>query len=85
MSPDGVEIGKVTKEFSGALRELVTDADNFAVLFPIDLDVRMKATLLGAVFMIVSNLDLDLGLKPFQDFMFFEHKNNDEQSNTIFN
>ena len=57
MSPDGVEIGKVTKEFSGALRELVTDADNFAVLFPIDLDVRMKATLLGAVFMIVSNLD----------------------------
>jgi len=71
MSPDGVEIGKVTKEFSGALRELVTDADNFAVLFPIDLDVRMKATLLGAVFMI--------------DFMFFEHKNNDQQSNTIFN
>jgi len=33
---------------------MFTDADNFAVLFPVDLDVRMKATLLGAVFMIVS-------------------------------
>ena len=51
---DGTEVGKVTKEFGGAIREMFTDADNFALLFPMDLDVRMKATLLGAVFMVVS-------------------------------
>lgn len=56
MSIEGEEIGKVTKEFSGVAREMFTDADNFAVLFPMDLDVRLKATLLGAVFMIVSRL-----------------------------
>lgn len=71
MSIEGEEIGKVTKEFSGVAREMFTDADNFAVLFPMDLDVRLKATLLGAVFMI--------------DFMFFEHKNNDSQGNTVLN
>ena len=33
--------------------------------FPMDLDVRMKATLIGAMFLI--------------DFMFFEKKGNEEQ------
>jgi len=70
-SLDGTEVGKVTKEFGGAIREMFTDADNFALLFPMDLDVRMKATLLGAVFMV--------------DFMFFEHKNDDSQGRTVWN
>ena len=61
MSLDGqVEVGKISKEWAGIGRELFTDADIFGVNFPLDLDVRAKATLLGAVFLI--------------DFMFFEKK-----------
>ena len=42
---------------------MFTDSDNFGISFPMDLDVRMKATLLGALFLI--------------DIMFFEKKNNE--------
>ncbi|KAF5289905.1 hypothetical protein FQR65_LT11716 [Abscondita terminalis] len=52
------KIGKISKQWSGLLKEAFTDTDNFGVSFPIDLDVRLKATLLGALFLI--------------DFMFFE-------------
>ncbi len=55
---DEREVGVITKQWSGFLREGWSDSDNFGVSFPVDLDVRMKATLLGAVFLI--------------DFMFFE-------------
>ena len=66
MSPDGsAEIGKISKQWTGLLKEAFTDADNFGISFPMDLDVRMKATLLGALFLI--------------DFMFFEKKQNEEQ------
>ncbi len=54
MTPDGQIVGDITKQFSGLLREMYTNADNFGVKFPIDLDVKAKATLLGAVFLIVS-------------------------------
>ena len=33
---------------------MYTKADNFGISFPMDLAVRVKATLLGAVFLIVS-------------------------------
>ncbi|KAL1469308.1 hypothetical protein MTO96_005008 [Rhipicephalus appendiculatus] len=52
------KIGQITKNWSGILKETFTDIDNFTVVFPIDLDVRMKAVLLGAAFLI--------------DFIFFE-------------
>ncbi|XP_072944272.1 phospholipid scramblase 2-like isoform X2 [Epargyreus clarus] len=62
-SKDGsMEVGKITKQWSGFLREMFTDADNFGVRFPMDLDVKVKALLLGATFLI--------------DFMFFEHSQN---------
>lgn len=64
LSKDGQEIGKITKQWGGLAMESFTDADNFSVSFPLDLDVKFKATLLGAVFLI--------------DFMFFE-KSSDEQ------
>lgn len=32
--------------------EMFTDADNFGLEFPMDLDVSMKAVLLGAAFLI---------------------------------
>merc|ERR1711936_1037939 len=45
---DGQEVGKITKQWSGLAREAFTDADNFGISFPLDLDVKVKATLLGA-------------------------------------
>jgi len=53
---DGTVVGKVTKQWSGVAREAFTDADNFGVNFPMDLDVRIKTVLLAAVFLIVSVL-----------------------------
>lgn len=55
MSPDGsTQVGKISKQWTGLAKEVFTDSDNFGITFPIDLDVKMKATLLGAVFLIVS-------------------------------
>lgn len=48
-----VQVGTIAKQWSGVLTELLTDADHFYISFPMDLDVRMKAVLLGAVFLIV--------------------------------
>jgi len=55
-------VGKIAKQYGGFVQEMFTTADNFAVDFPMDLNVRVKATLLSALFLI--------------DFMFFEQKNN---------
>ena len=57
---DGVEYGKITKKWSGLLKEGFTDADNFGVMFPAAWDVKLKALFLGAVFLI--------------DFVHFENK-----------
>ncbi|NRA59848.1 MAG: scramblase [Psychrobium sp.] len=46
------ELGKITKQWSGLLKESFTDADNFGVTFPIDWPVANKALFLGAVFLI---------------------------------
>ncbi len=58
----GREIGKITKRWSGILKEAFTKADNFGVTFPADLDVTRKSLLLGAVFLI--------------DFVHFERSGN---------
>ncbi|XP_046854127.1 phospholipid scramblase 2-like isoform X2 [Xenia sp. Carnegie-2017] len=67
LSADGKdEVGKISKQWSGLLKEVFTDTDNFGITFPMDLDVKAKATMLGAAFLI--------------DFMFFEENqdnNND--------
>ncbi|XP_013380673.1 phospholipid scramblase 1 [Lingula anatina] len=66
-SADGEhQVGQVSKQWSGLVKELFTDADNFGVSFPMDLDVKMKACMLGAVFLI--------------DFMFFEKEKNEENT-----
>lgn len=57
---DGVECGKITKKWSGLMKEGFTDADSFGVVFPSDGDVESKALFLGAVFLI--------------DFVHFENK-----------
>uniref|UniRef100_A0A182NLZ8 Phospholipid scramblase n=1 Tax=Anopheles dirus TaxID=7168 RepID=A0A182NLZ8_9DIPT len=61
-SKDGTEVGKVTKQWGGFVQEHFTDADNFGINFPMDLDVRVKATMLGALFLI--------------DYMYFESSQN---------
>jgi uncharacterized protein YxjI len=60
---DGVEYGKITKRWSGLMKEAFTDADRFGVVFPPDWDVAIKGLFLGAVFLI--------------DFVHFENKGND--------
>ncbi|CAL8068614.1 unnamed protein product [Calicophoron daubneyi] len=58
-SIDGnVEIGRITRHWSDTFLGYFTDADNFGISFPMNLDVKIKAVLIGAVFLI--------------DFMFFE-------------
>ncbi|XP_076828943.1 phospholipid scramblase 1-like [Brachyhypopomus gauderio] len=61
---ESTNVGRISKQWTGFLREAFTDADNFGIKFPMDLDVKMKAVLLGACFLI--------------DFMYFENtqKNN---------
>lgn len=51
MDPIGQKVGIIKKQFSG-FKEFFSDADNYYITFPMDLDVRMKATLLGALIMI---------------------------------
>ena len=59
MSKDGfTEVGKISKKWADVVQEAFTDADIFGISFPVVLDVKVKATLLGAVFLI--------------DFMYFE-------------
>ncbi|XP_025078648.1 phospholipid scramblase 2-like [Pomacea canaliculata] len=52
------QVGMITKQFGGLLREGFTDSDSFTITFPLDLDVNMKAVAIGAAFLI--------------DFMYFE-------------
>lgn len=49
------KIGKISKQWTGLLREAFTDSDNFGIQFPMDLDVKMKAVMIGACFLIVSS------------------------------
>ncbi|CAH3185981.1 unnamed protein product [Porites evermanni] len=59
LSADGQnQVGKISKQWSGLVKEAFTDTDNFGITFPMDLDVKIKGVILGACFLI--------------DFMFFE-------------
>jgi len=61
---EGQEVGQIKKQWTGILKEALTDADNFSISFPIDLELKVKATLLGALFLI--------------DFMYFETQNHND-------
>lgn len=45
-------VGKITKKWSGAIKETFTKADNFGIEFPRYASPEMRAVLLGAVFLI---------------------------------
>jgi hypothetical protein len=53
LSLNGNEIGRITKHWSGMVREVFTDADDFSITFPLDMDVELKAVILGACIFIV--------------------------------
>ncbi|KAL8615258.1 hypothetical protein ACOMHN_051750 [Nucella lapillus] len=59
---DGTEMGKISKQWPGLLKEMFTDSDNFRVSFPINMDVKKKALMFGAIFII--------------DIMLYEKKQN---------
>lgn len=63
-------IGRISKQWSGLLKEVFTDTDNFGIQFPLDMDVKMKAVLMGACFLV--------------DFMFFEKVGEANQRSTVF-
>lgn len=54
-------IGEISRQYAGFAKELITDATNFGATFPKDLDVKAKALLLAATFLV--------------DMMFFERNN----------
>uniref|UniRef100_A0A3Q3DEV0 Phospholipid scramblase n=1 Tax=Hippocampus comes TaxID=109280 RepID=A0A3Q3DEV0_HIPCM len=53
-------VGQIRKQCGGFIQQGFTDTDNFMISFPLDLDVKIKAVMLGACFLI--------------DFMFYENK-----------
>ncbi|KAF2897511.1 hypothetical protein ILUMI_08667 [Ignelater luminosus] len=69
LSVDGSnQVGKISKQWAGYVKEAYTVADNFGISFPMDLDVRMKAVMLGACFLI--------------DMMYYEERPSTNDSNT---
>lgn len=46
------EVGAIHKKYRGFIAEAMSSADQFAIRFPIDMDVKMKAVALGALFLI---------------------------------
>uniref|UniRef100_A0A8C3H7N7 Phospholipid scramblase n=1 Tax=Chrysemys picta bellii TaxID=8478 RepID=A0A8C3H7N7_CHRPI len=62
-------VGQISKQWGGLLKEVFTDTDVFGIQFPMDLDVKMKAVLLGACFLI--------------DYMFFERAGKTSQRSTV--
>ncbi|XP_074838986.1 phospholipid scramblase 3 isoform X3 [Carettochelys insculpta] len=68
-SDESRSVGRISKQWGGLLKEVFTDADAFGIQFPLDLDVKMKAVLLGACFLI--------------DYMFFERAGDTGQRSTV--
>ncbi|KAL3250775.1 hypothetical protein MRX96_055372 [Rhipicephalus microplus] len=52
-SANGVDIGKIAKQWGGVVKEGFTDTDTLGVTFPMDLDVNTKACLIAATMLIM--------------------------------
>ncbi|KAM8973983.1 phospholipid scramblase 1-like isoform 2-T2 [Pelodytes ibericus] len=62
-------LGLISKQWGGLPKEIFTDADNFGIQFPKDLDVKMKAVLIGACFLL--------------DYVFFERSRGKMERQTV--
>ncbi|MCX4243470.1 phospholipid scramblase-related protein [Paraliomyxa miuraensis] len=60
LQPDGQEVGRITKKWSGLLVEAFTDADTFGVEMSPGMDARLRPLVLAATFLI--------------DFLYFEDR-----------
>lgn len=47
------QVGEIIRQYTGCGQECFTDASNFSVTFPVDLDVKMKAVIFGATMLLV--------------------------------
>eukprot|EP00831_Metopus_contortus_P008702 TRINITY_DN1333_c0_g1_i11.p2 TRINITY_DN1333_c0_g1~~TRINITY_DN1333_c0_g1_i11.p2 ORF type:complete len:126 (+),score=14.93 TRINITY_DN1333_c0_g1_i11:134-511(+) len=56
-------IGEITKQWSGCMKELLSNADNFGLTFPKEIDWREKLVLMTCVL--------------FIDYRYFEEKNDE--------
>ena len=45
-----LQVGMITKQWTGILKEAFTDADNFGINFPLDLDVKVIVRFLLSVY-----------------------------------
>ncbi|XP_029184844.1 phospholipid scramblase 2-like isoform X2 [Acropora millepora] len=53
LSADGQnKVGKISKQWTGLVKEVFTDAENFGISFPMDLDATIKGVILGSCFLI---------------------------------
>ncbi|KAM5332442.1 phospholipid scramblase 2-like [Glossophaga mutica] len=58
-------IGTISKQWTGFVREAFTDCTNFDIHFPLDLDVKMKAVMIGACLFIECELQKSMHpIKP---------------------
>jgi len=48
----GEQVGSISKDWNGVLKDVLSKADRFSVDFPPDIDCSMKASLLAATFLI---------------------------------
>ncbi|XP_053209550.1 phospholipid scramblase 2-like [Panonychus citri] len=52
LNSNNTQIGKISKMWMGFSGEIISEIDHFSISFPMDLDVNIKAVLLGACFLI---------------------------------
>merc|ERR1712107_560394 len=57
---DGEEVGTITRQWPGFCKQAMTDACHYTLNFPENLDIKLKAALIGALFLV----DFMYGEKP---------------------
>uniref|UniRef100_A0A6I8N8K7 Phospholipid scramblase n=1 Tax=Ornithorhynchus anatinus TaxID=9258 RepID=A0A6I8N8K7_ORNAN len=71
-------IGKISKYWSGFVNGVFTNTDNFGIHVPADLDVKIKAAMIGACFLIVKTTRY-CQFSPGVCWRFMEHSSNSTQ------
>ncbi|KAK7047721.1 Phospholipid scramblase 3, partial [Halocaridina rubra] len=85
LSQDGaVKVGTITKQWRGFCAEAFTDTDNFGITFPLDMEVKSKALLIGAMFLIVSHkIEFVLGIHTYTHISVLKYKKTSNRERDI--